>query len=137
MLPLGKHLIRMEGDTLFMVTRGVVTGDEMVELFGRFDTIRREHGMLFVLFDSRLNTGLEPQARKFALEQTDAGRGADLQVLFGAPFGVRVIINMILSALKLLGKKSASVYMMGTESEARAFFEQERERVRREAKKSP
>lgn len=137
MLPLGKHLIRIEGDTLFMVTRGVVTGDEMVELFGRFDEIKREHGMLFVLFDSRLNTGMEPQARKFALEQTDVGRGADLQVLFGASFGVRVIINMILSALKLLGKKSTSVYMMGAESEARAFFEQERERVRRELKKSP
>lgn len=132
MQPLGKHFVRVDGDSVYMRSHGMLMLDDLRELHRMFAAIRQEHGALFVFYDARKNTGIDSAARKAALIEHAAEVRADLQVAFGAPFVVRVLIEMIFKAQKLMQKDIIPFYMIETEEKAWEFFDSERDRIRRE-----
>ncbi len=130
--PLGQHLIHAEGDTLLVAVRGVFTGEDGRLLLHHFTRIKRDHGALFVIYDGRQCTGIDATARKVATFNR-AGEGyEDVQVAFGVPYAIRVIVNMIIRAQKLLINRDVTFHIFANEKEARAFIDKERVRIHRE-----
>jgi hypothetical protein len=130
--PLGQRSIHVEGDTVVSTVRGTLTGEEMQQLLDNFVRIKREYGVLFVLYDGRHCTGVDAAARKLAASKPTANRDADLQVVFGISFAIRVILNMLIRAQKVLLNRDIAVHVFEKELDARAFFDTGRERIRRE-----
>jgi hypothetical protein len=132
LVPLGTHLIQVVEDTVSVTARGPITGDDMRALLDLFARVKRECGCLFNLYDARQCTGIDPEARKLASDQPSTNREADLQVVFGISFTIRVLLNMLIRAQKVLRDRKVNLYFFDGEIEARTFFEKERERIRRE-----
>jgi hypothetical protein len=131
-VPMGTHLVHIEGDTLELIARGTLTFDDMTALLEHFIGIKRKHGMLFVLYDGLECTGFDPTARKLASQLRSDEVNANLRVAFGVPFTIRVLLSMIVRAQKVLANRDIHVHVFDHEKEARAFFDKERERLRRE-----
>lgn len=129
-VPLGQHSVHIDGDTLIMTARNVLTGEDMQQLLDHFARIKSEHGRLFVLYDGRRCTSLDAAARRVATRPRPYDAEADLRVVFGLPFAIRVILNMIIRARRILANLEITVHIFEHEKEAYAFFEKERARIR-------
>jgi hypothetical protein len=130
--PLGRHLLRIDGDSVYMIGRGLVTRDDMRMLLEHFARIKQEYGRLFILYDARQCPGVDAEARKLAADQPTSKDEADLQVCFGMSFAIRVVLNMIVRAQKILRNRTVRFFMLENEKEALQFFESEREKIRQE-----
>lgn len=130
-IPMGTHLVHVDGDSLEVTARGQLTGDDMQQLFEHFARIKQKHGMLFVLYNGAQCTGLDEGARKLGSKLRGEETHSNLRVAFGLPFTVHVILNMILRAHMLLRGRTFAVHVFKQEHEARAFFVMEREKLRR------
>lgn len=128
--PLGGHWVRIDGDLIFLRVKGVVTRVDMAEFMRLQTQIKRERGTVFVLYDSRENTGLEPAARKYATDHATEEARVHAAASFGAPFGMRVVVNMLNRALEVLRREGARVQLFDTEEQARGYLESERARIR-------
>lgn len=128
--PLGGHKARIDGDLIFMRVKGVVTLADMMEFMRVQAEIKREHGAVFILYDSRENTGLDREARKYATDHASEESRVTAAASFGAPFGMRVLVNMLNRAHEMLGVEGTRVMLFDTESEARKYLEAERLRLR-------
>lgn len=128
--PLGEHSVRFEGDLIFLRVKGAVKLGDMVEFMRLQAQVRREHGSVFMLYDSRENTALDPAARKYATDHTTEESRVDAAASFGAPFGMRVLVNMLNRAHEMLRKEGARVQLFETEAQARQYLQDERRRLR-------
>jgi hypothetical protein len=136
LLPLGTHMLRIDGDSLELIARGSLNGDDMRELLERFAQIKRKHGQLFVIYDGRASTGVDAEARRVASRLRRDEADANLRVAFGISFTVRVIMLMILRAQSALLQRKINVHVFEDEQQARAFFNAERDKLRAEFKAS-
>lgn len=128
--PLGGHWVRIEGDLVHLRVKGVVKVGDMAEFMRLQAQVKREHGAVFMLYDSRENTGLDPAARKYATDHASIESRIDAAASFGASFSMRVVVNMLNRALEMLGREGARVQLFDTEAEARQYLESERRRLR-------
>lgn len=126
----GDHGVRIDGDLIILSIKGVVTLDDMVEFMRLQVQVKRERGSVFVLYDSRQNTGLDPAARKYATDHADVDSRVSAAASFGAPFGMRVLVNMLNRALVMLHRDGTMVQLFDTEAQARQYLEAERARLR-------
>lgn len=133
--PLGTHLIQIDGDSVYFIARGDLKLDEMRTLLDLFPRLQAD-GPLFILYDARQCTGITADARRLAATQPTSAPAAELQVVFGLSFGVRVILKMLLRANQVLQNRPALFHTFDDETKARTFFESERVRIR-QLKKSP
>jgi len=129
-MPLGTHLIRIDGDSLEVTARGMLRGDDMRELFEHFVRIKREHGQLFVIYDGRESTGVDAEARRVASQLRNEEANATFRVAFGVSFSTRVLLSMILRAQRVLSNRNINVHIFDDEQQARAFFATERAKFR-------
>lgn len=129
---LGKHQLITDGDSVFVIARGTVTLDDMRGFLNHFARIKQEYGCLFTFYDGRQSAGIDAEARKLATDQPKSNKEADLQVIFGVSFTVRVVLNMIVRAQKVLQNRRVQLHVFATENEARTFFDTERNRIRKE-----
>jgi len=128
--PLGTHLLHVDCDTLLFIARGSVTIDDMREILDLCTDIKKKYGRLFVLYDARNGTGIDPDARKLAAHRTPTQVQADLEVAFGISFALRVILSMLVRAQKVLQNRTVNLHVFASENEGRAFFEATREKIR-------
>lgn len=133
--PLGTHSLHIDGDTVILITDGLLTHADMKELLDHFVRIKQEKGLLFVLYDGRRCTGLDSAARKLGSISRKVEGDANLRVAFGVPFAIRIILAMLIRAQKVLLNRDVHVHLFDGEQEAYAFFETERTRIRHESKK--
>ena len=127
--PLGAHFYRIEGDVLFFRMKGVVSLADMVEILRLTAEVKMANGAVFTLYDSRENTGLDPAARKYATDQGSEKTQVAAAASFGAPFAMRVVVNMLNRAIGLLRAGAVPTVLFNTEVEARAYLQAQRERV--------
>ncbi len=133
--PVGRHLVRMDGDTIFVVVRGSLTRSDVQDLFAKYRRVQVEHGRLLIIYDAREAEGIDADARQYAASVPATAKDADLQVVFGLSFGLRAVLNMVLRAQKLLRNRAGNFHVFDTEANARTFFEAECERIRQEHQK--
>jgi hypothetical protein len=131
-VPLGTHQISVEGDTVIFVAHGMLTVDDLREILNIYWRIKETLGQLFVFYDCRGSTGIDPEARKMATMQPRTKKQADLQVAFGISFTIRVVLNMIMRAQKVLRNREVTMHFWDNEATAWSFFQAERARLRQE-----
>lgn len=127
-LRVGRHLLRVEGDVVFVIWNGDVGLEDVRELFDAVDRACAGQPMLFMLSDSRSTGSFDPEARRWVMQQSRGRRQIALSVVFGASFPVRVVGNMIHRAMRLFVPDAPEIVFFGTEAEARAFIDEERRR---------
>lgn len=135
-VPLGTHLLRIEGDSLYLIARGRVSVDDMRTLIELYDQITGEHGLLFTFYDGNGCTGIDPAARKLVAIERPVKREPDLQVAHGVSTAIRMVLNMLLRAQAFFGNRGVNLVLFDTENAARAFFEAEREKIRQKHRAS-
>lgn len=128
--PLGGHKVRIDGDLVFLRVKGVVKLTDMMEFMRVQASVKRDRGAVFMLYDSRENTGLDPAARKYATDHASEEVRVTAAASFGAPFGMRVLVNMLNRAHEMLRVEGTRVHLFDTEAEARKYLEAERQRLR-------
>lgn len=105
----GRHEARrIEEDAVELVVRGDVVPDDVDRLLKHERLIRAEHGYSLVLVDASAMGAMSPQARKQAADvmKSDPGYVGALAI-YGAPFLIRTLINLILRATALISKATA------------------------------
>jgi hypothetical protein len=127
--PLGGHSAKIDGDLVFLRVKGVVNLADMKEFMRVQGEVKRKYGAVFVLYDSRENTGLDREARKYATDNAAPDHRATAAASFGAPFGMRVLVNMLNRAHEMLKVEGTRVHLFDTEAEARRHLDSERRRL--------
>lgn len=127
-LRIGRHLLRQEGDIVFVVWNGDVGLEDVRELVEVVGRIHAAQPILFMLSDSRNTGSFDPEARRWVAQQTKERSLIALSVIFGASFPVRIVASMIHRAMRLLAPGSPETVFFATEAEARAFIDEERRR---------
>jgi len=128
--PIGKHLLRIEEDLVFVVAQGEITGDEIIALCEQLLIVHKKYGWVFEIVDAKAAGSMGAQARRQNAAWHRHHR-VDLEgVVFGANLLVRTIFSLVLNAFRMLGSDQVQMHFMATEAEARAWVEQRRERKR-------
>lgn len=128
--PLGTHRIRVDGDSVYFVLKGTFTEPDLIAALDIMTRVKREHGWLFVYYDVREGTGIDSATRKAIITRNSVDSQPHVQVLFGISFGLRVILNMLIRAQKLLRNFDVPLHVVEKEDEARALFAKECARMR-------
>ena len=121
--------VRIEGDIVVVQSFGVTTLDDMKLIFEAYAMVRRAHPTLFALYDSRYSKGVTSEARKAIVNANSHAETTDAAAVFGAPFAMRALVNMLDRASMFLRGRPLGVAMFATESEARNYLEQQRFRL--------
>lgn len=125
---LGTHLVRIDGDRIYITVRGRLTAQDIRGLFRLARAVRENQPFAFFFYDGRDATAIDPDARKSAPEGKDVA--ADLRVVFGLSFAVGIFLQMLIRAQRTLLHRDVRFHVFDGEDEARTFFEQECIRIR-------
>lgn len=133
---LGTHQVHIDGDRIFLTIRGTLRAEDVQGLFRLAIHVKTEHPFAFFLYDGRQGTGIDPDARRAVSSEKSPRAQADLRVVFGLSFRVRMILNMLVRAQKALFNRDMRIHIFEHEKEAREFFEAECDRIRTTAGQS-
>ena len=122
--------VRIEDDLVFIRNNRIMTVNDMFAVLEVYLQVRQRQGSLFVMYDSSRSEGLERAARKALTSMPLGGATADATAVFGAPFAIRTLGNMIERALVGLGRPSTGVRFFESEADAREYLQQERLRLK-------
>ncbi|HMY19556.1 MAG TPA: hypothetical protein PKA58_24695 [Polyangium sp.] len=124
--------LHIEGDVIVIKNFGETTLADLQIILAAYERVHGRYGHMFALYDGRLGKGMTSEARREMLANASGSRrAADATAVFGAPFSMRILVNMLDRALIGLRKKSLGVVMFATEAEARAYLDEQRQRVLR------
>lgn len=128
--PFGKHLVRIEQDTVFVRAQGDITGAEVVELCDQMLKVQKQYGCVFEVVDARASGTMNTEARRMNAEWYRRNE-IDLEVaIFGASRLMRGLFSLIINAIRLLGGRQPRVQFVATEAEALDWVEQRRQQKR-------
>lgn len=129
--------LHIEGDMVVIKNLNETSLADLHIILDAYAKVRSRCGRTFALYDGRQGRGMSSAARKELLAHTeDPNRTANASAVFGAPFAMRILVNMLDRALVGLRKRSLGIVMFETESEARAYLDEQRQRLLR-TKNSP
>jgi hypothetical protein len=116
-----------EPDTVRLVTVGAYDLKLMEESNAIARELKKHHPTLFLITDSRQGTGMTADVRKALGENPDLMPYAG-SVMYGSSFAMRTMVNMMIRAAELLGRKGSGAFaMVATEEEAKAWVAAQRE----------
>lgn len=129
--------VHIEGDVIVVKNFGVTTSADLQIILDTYTRVQSRYGHMFALYDGRLGKGMTSDARRALLDKReDSRRSANATAVFGAPFAMRILVNMLDRALMGLRRKGLGVVMFATEEEARAYLDEQRQQIL-QAKNSP
>jgi hypothetical protein len=126
-LEIGPHSIEIEGDCMLVRMRGSFTLPHMKAFCEAADRIIAEHGYLFTISDFSAGADFPADSRRYASQwqNTVKVRGS---AVFGASFGMTVIMRMFSRATALLHKYDTPLLVAKSENEARAWVDSLRQK---------
>lgn len=132
-LSFGQHRHRFESpDIYYSCIRGDVSGSDMATQIRTLKGISERQGhSIFWLADVRHIGALTAEARHAAAtmsKTTEARVALRGSAVFGAAFGTRVLMNLLVRAIQVLNSdKLRPLAFVDTEAEARAFLATQRD----------
>ncbi|HVJ92722.1 MAG TPA: hypothetical protein VM580_23135 [Labilithrix sp.] len=120
----------MDDRIVHLTFRGPLDAPEVVGLFEFFDRCSREllpgEAALY-LIDNRASTGITSEGRRMIRElsqkmQESSKNVSSFIAICGAPFAVRVVLNLVFKGLELALSGKNNVRFMVEESEAREWL---------------
>ncbi|SEK23394.1 SpoIIAA-like [Stigmatella aurantiaca] len=122
----GQHTIAFEApDIVRFVFRGDIEPKDQQGMHDFVEELHARHGLLYLLGDLRLGTGLSPETRK-RLGHAPTHVPYKAMVFFGASFSMRTLFNMLNRAYVLMSRTTVSTVFVETEQEAREWISQQR-----------
>ena len=124
---MGRHLMRGEGDILFVRFRGPVDVQEMQLLFAFMVRMQAQTPVIFHLYDGTQAGLTSPEARRWAAENMTSTHRAAGIACYGVNAVVRAIAQLHTRAIALLHRQVAvPMVFFATEAEARAWIDRQR-----------
>lgn len=122
-------LVRVDGDVVRVRNHRMMTLRDLNALLEVYAQVRATHGVLFSTFDCLKAQGIERDARQAMTGEGSAATRADATAIFGAPFAIRTLSNMIERARIGLGRDPTGVRFFETELQAIAYIDEQRRRL--------
>lgn len=124
---MGRHLLRGEGDILFVRFRGPVDVQEMQLLFAFMVRMQAQTPVIFHLYDGTQAGLTSPEARRWAAENMSGVHRAAGIACYGVNAVVRAIAQLHTRAIALFSKQpDVPMVFFATEVEARAWIDRQR-----------
>lgn len=124
--PLGKHLLRVEGDVVLARAQGTISGAEIVQLLDRMLQVERQYGHVFELVDARNGGSMDAEARRINGDWHKQHRIHIECAVFGASRLVQTLVTLMGNAFRLLGREQVHIHFAASEDEAWAWVTQRR-----------
>jgi hypothetical protein len=127
--PMGKHLVRLDGDILCICVRGAVELSEMVCITVLARELYERHGYALILCDATDAKSPTMETRRYQHEQHKAQVFPSHSAVYGASTLVRSIVVLAQRATELVTGKQTPASFHKTEAEARAQLALQRSRL--------
>jgi hypothetical protein len=119
--PFGQHRVDVDGELVTLRFVGAASLAETKAFHELLARLLAERGRCYVIVDLRGLTGMGAEVRRFIGEwnrehQITAGAA------FGAGFSIRVVVTLLLSAIRLMSKDPPEIHMCQGETEARRYI---------------
>lgn len=116
--PFGQHRVTEDGELVTLRFVGAPSLAEAQAFHGLLARVLAERGRCYVLVDLQGLTGIAAEVRRFIGEwnrehQITAGAA------FGASFATRVVVTLLLNAIRLMSKEAPEIRVCRDELEAR------------------
>ena len=120
---IGRHRARIHGDSIEIKLGGDVTLEEYVELQKLYDTILAAHGYICILADAKQSGSIDARARRISGSWGQRNATRMCLALYDAPVPMRVIVTLIVTAIRMLTGQVIPLRFFDTEEQARNYLE--------------
>lgn len=127
---IGRHEVSQVDDVLIMRVRGAFSLEDAKDYVCVREAVRSQQKYLLLLIDVREATSMPPEARRYiagAGSATDPHNGA--LALYGARPLIRGLLQLLFSAVTLLGKRPVFASFVSDEAAAYQFLSEQRQRI--------
>lgn len=117
----GRHRVTVDGDLVELQLVGAADLAEAVAFHELLAQVLAERGRCYVLIDLEGLTGVDPRARKYISEWNRRQR-ITAGAAYGAGFMSRVIVTLLLNAIRLMNDDPPEVHITRDELTARRWL---------------
>lgn len=125
--PFGKHELYLESDLVISRVKGVVTLADVQQLLVSFEEVLARHGHALLLADNAQFTSIDADARRLGARWA-AGKPVLAMATYNAGFAARALLTLIMKGINLVSPRPLPFAFVKTESEARAWLAEQRQR---------
>ncbi len=125
--PYGKHELYIESDILVSIVKGVVTLSDVKQLIVCFEEVLSRHGRALLLADNAQFTSIDADARRLGALWA-AGKPVLGLATYNAGFAARTLLSLVMKGINLLNPNPLPFVFVKSESEARAWLAEQRQR---------
>lgn len=124
----GKQRYRVDTDVVYWETHGDVTADEVNEITDVIVSLQRQRGRAYVICDSTRPSNFTPEARHAMRARYESGTAVPApSVVVGGGTMQRVLLPLVLRAIRLLGAKPPPVDFVASMADAEAWLQRQRQ----------
>lgn len=118
------HSLARDGSILKVSARGQLTFEQNIQVLSHYEAILDEQGYVLIVLDVEEARGIDMHARKASAEWGKAYVDRCRCAVVGAPFFVRVVLEMMNRATNVLARSTKRVLVgfFATEEEAREWL---------------
>lgn len=125
--PYGQHELYVEGDLVISIVKGTVTLSDVKDLLACFEEVLSRHGHALLLADNARFTSIDADARRYSARWVAHKRILGMAT-YNAGFTARTLLSLIMKGINLLNPNPVPFAFVKSESEARAFLNEQRQR---------
>lgn len=134
----GKQRYRVVEDTVYWETQGDVSADDVHGITDVITEVHRQQGAAFVICDSTHPSHFTLEARQAMRERYEAGTAiAAPSIVVGGGAMQRVLLSLVLRALRLIGAKPPPVEFVATMADANEWLARQRKSKKPSENASP
>ena len=121
-IQIGKHILEYDGVVLKVVFHGYLPLAQDLEVLAQYQAIIEDRGYTLILLQVAEATGIDSAARKAAADWGKIYNVRCRSAVVGAPFVVRVALELMNRATNLLSRQTTPLGFFATEEEAREWL---------------
>jgi hypothetical protein len=127
---IGSHEVTRKGDVFIVRLRGAFSLSDAQDYVQLRNAIQAELRYVLLVFDTTHATTLPPEARRFIVNAKVQGDPHlhGIAFLGVRPF-VRAMIQLLFSAVTLIGQRPVYTYFASTEDDAHHYLHEQRQRI--------